>query len=195
MKALAILAAILCIAGYIPYICGILTKQTKPAKVSWIAWSVLDITGVLAMYSAGAVNGYIIGASAGTTIIALLSLKYGIPGWTLTDKFCLAATVISITLWQTFNNPVLGIIIGCIAGFAGSIPTLLSAWEDPSRENKPAWAIWYVACILGLIIIPKLTLADSLMPITFFIVQTGVVFTIFIRPFFTIRRLVKKMCG
>lgn len=193
MSIISVLAGALCVAGFIPYIYSIFRKETKPAKASWIIWSILDITILLGMYYENAVNGYIAGCVIGATIIALLSLKYGSPGWAGMDKFCLIGAVIGIALWQTFNDPILGIITSCVIGFIGSMPTFKSAWEDPERENKFAWTVWWISCILGVIAIPKLSIVDALPPFTFLTVQTIIVFIIFVRPFLITRKREKRI--
>ena len=85
----SILAGLLIIVGYIPYINAILRKKTTPARATWLIWAFLDIITFVGMYTANAMNGQILAACVGASIVSLLSLKYGMPGWTNTDKFCI----------------------------------------------------------------------------------------------------------
>lgn len=128
------------------------------------------------------VNGQILGAVIGATIVIGLAMKYGTPGWTKTDKFCLGGALLGIALWLVFNNPIFGIVTSCTVALLGSVPTFASAWKDPSREDKLAWTIFWTSCICAVTAIPNLTLADAAQPITFFTIESTMMFILFLRP-------------
>lgn len=178
----SVIAGLLAIAGFVPYIRAILRGETKPAKASWIIWAGLDTITIAGMYAKDALNGQIIGAVIGTWAVAVLVLKYGTPGWTRLDKFCLTGAALGIALWLLFGSPTLGIIISLGVIFIGSIPTFASAWKDPSRENKLTWAIFWVSCVFAGLAIPKWTLADAATPITFFTIETIMMYILYVRP-------------
>ena len=178
----SVLAGLLFIAAFVPYIRSILKKETKPAKASWIIWASLDTITLTGMFFKEAVNGQILGAIFGAWIVVVLTLKYGIPGWTKLDKFCLGGAILGIILWQIFSDPTFGIMTSLSVVFLGSIPTFMSAWKYPSRENKLAWIIFWVSCIFALIAIPRWTLADAAQPITFFAIETIMMYILFVHP-------------
>jgi len=190
LKTLFVLSGILFIAGFVPYIISILHKETKPAKASWIIWVALDTITFAGMLVKETANGQIIGAVIGGWLTVILALKYGISGWSKLDKFCLGGAILGIVLWQTFDDPVLGILTSQGATFLGSIPTFLSAWKDPSRENKFAWTIFFASCVCAVIAIPHWTLADATQPITFFVVESTMMYILFIQPL--VKRRSKK---
>ena len=66
--------------------------------------------------------------------------------------------------------------------FIGSIPTFVSAWHDPSRESKVAWTIFWVSCVFAVMAIPKLTLQDAMQPVTFFLIESIMMYILYIRP-------------
>lgn len=177
---LSILAGLLFIAGFIPYIRAILRKEARPAKTTWIIWAILDIITLLGMYVKDTVNGQILSAVIGACAVAVLALKYGTPGWTKLDKFCLTGAILGIILWQAFNSPALGIIVTLSVIFLGSIPMFTSTWKDPSRENKLAWMIFWISCVCAVIAIPQWTLADAAQPITFFAIETIMMYILYI---------------
>ncbi|MBI4992462.1 MAG: hypothetical protein HZB99_04575 [Candidatus Harrisonbacteria bacterium] len=182
MKALSAVAGLLFIAAFVPYIRAILLGETKPAKSSWLIWASLDTITLAGMYAKDTVNGQILGAVIGAWVVVALALKYGTPGWTKLDKFCLAGAVLGIVLWQAFSNPVLGIMTSLSVVFLGSIPTFMSAWTDPSREDKLAWTIFWVSCVCAVIAIPQWTLADAAQPVTFFAIETIMMYILYVRP-------------
>ena len=187
-KILYTISCLMLIVGYIPYIRAIIRKETIPAKATWIIWAILDTVILAGMYFKNALNGQIIGAVIGTSIVAIISLKYGKSGWTKLDKVCFGGAVIGILLWKTFGDPLLGIIICLIVAFIGCFPTFSSAWKHPELENKFAWTIWFISCLLAVIAIPKWTLSYSAQPIAFLVFQVVMIYIIFIHSHFIKKR-------
>ena len=181
-ETLGLVAGILQVVGLIPYIRAILRKKTVPAKASWVIWAILDTLTLAGMYAEGTVNSQILGAVLVVWVVVGLALKYGTPGWTKLDKFCISGAAVGIVLWQAFDNPVLGIMSSLSMTFLGSIPTFASAWKDPSREDKLAWTIIFVSCVCGVAAIPRWTLADAAQPITFLLVVCVMMYLLFVRP-------------
>ncbi|MDP3052194.1 MAG: hypothetical protein Q8N42_01665 [bacterium] len=177
---LSVIAGILCIIGSIPYVYAILRGKGKPTKATWFVWASLDIITLAGMFAKYSVNGQILGSAISSFVIAILSLKYGKPGWSKTDKFCLIGAGFGIGLWQIFSNPVLGIVISLGAMFIGSFPTFTSAWKDPSREDKQAWTIFLVACVCSIIAIPQWTLAHAAQPLVFFAITAIMMYILYI---------------
>lgn len=175
-----IIAGMTFVLGFVPYIRAILRKETKPAKASWIIWATLDTITIAGMYAENSINGQIVGAVSGAWIVVILALKYGVPGWTRLDKFCLAGAVLGIILWKTFSSPVLGIVTSLSVVFLGSIPTFVSAWKDPSREDKLAWTIFWISCVFAVLAIPAFTWADASQPIVFFTIESIMMYILYI---------------
>lgn len=178
---LSIVAGLLFIAAFVPYIRAIVRGDTKPAKASWVIWASLDSITIAGMYSKDAVNGQILGAVLGAWTVAVLAFRYGTPGWTLLDKFCLGGAVLGIVLWQVFSNPVLGIVTSLLVVFLGSIPTFTSAWKDPSKEDRTAWTIFWSSCVVAVVAIPSWTLQDASQPITFFVIESIMMYILYVR--------------
>ena len=181
-KVFSVIAGILFTFGFLPYILSTLAGKTKPTKASWIIWASLDTITFAGMWAKHALNGQIVGAVIGAWITVALALKRGVPGWTKLDKLCLAGAVLGIVLWAIFNSPVTGLTISVSVVFLGSIPTFVSAWHDPSRESKIAWTTFWVSCIFAVVAIPKLTLQNAMQPITFFLIESIMMYILYIRP-------------
>lgn len=179
---LSVVAGVLFVAGFVPYIRAILAGTTKPAKASWIIWASLDTITFAGMCAKHSVNGQIVGAIIGAWIVVILALKYGTPGWTRLDKFCIAGAVSGIALWSIFSNPTLGIVTSLSVVFIGSIPTFVSAFNDPRREDKVGWTIFWVSCVCAVIAIPEFTLEDAAQPITFCLIETIMMYILYIKP-------------
>ncbi len=183
-NALSVISGVLFFVAYVPYIRAILNRKATPSKASWIIWASIDIITVAGMFAKHTLNGQIIGAALGSVMVAFLTLKYGEPGWTKLDKFCLFGALLGIVLWLTFDNPVLAIMTSMTMVFIGGIPTLKSAWRDTNNEDPVAWTLFWLSCVVAMFAIPRWTLADAAQPITFTVFETIMMYLLFIRPRF-----------
>jgi len=181
-KIFSVIAGVLFVLGFVPYVLSILAGKTKPAKASWIIWATLDTITLAGMLAESSLNGQIVGAVAGAWIIAALAMKYGVPGWTRLDKFCLVGAVLGITLWAIFNSPVIGLVTSVSVVFLGSFPTFASAWREPNRESKVAWTIFWISCVVVVMAIPKITFQDAMQPVTFFLIESIMMYLLYINP-------------
>jgi hypothetical protein len=179
MEILSAIAGILFIIGFIPYIRAIWRGETNPAKASWMIWASLDSITLAGMVVKGTMNGQILGAVIGAWTIVVLALLYGTSGWTKLDKFCLIGAVFGICLWQIFNDPLYGILTSLSVVFLGSFPTFKSAWNDPSQENRTAWTIFWISCVIMTIAIPQWTLADAAQPLMFLLIESIMMYLLY----------------
>lgn len=135
----------------------------------------------MGMYFENSLNGQIIGATLGVWVVVIFALKYGTSGWTGLDKFCLGCAFVGIVLWQVFSNPIIGIIMSLIVGIIGSIPTFVSAWKDPSKEDKVAWTLFWISCIFTTVAIPMYDMANAAQPLSYLAIECTMMYLLFIR--------------
>lgn len=182
-----VLVVIFCIAGFVPYAWSIIwpppppKKSVEPSKATWLIWAVLDAIALAGMAAKGSLNGQIIASTIGASMTALLALKYGVAGWTLIDKICLAGAMLSIILWIYFGDSNAGIITSLVAILIGAWPTFESAWKNPENENKWAWLMFFLACVFAVIAIPAFTIQDAAQPICFILIESTMMYLVWIR--------------
>ncbi len=179
---LSILAGLLYIVAYVPYIRAIVRKEAQPAKASWIIWASLDTITLAGMIAKHALNGLIVGALVGAWTVVVLALKHGKSGWTRLDKFCLGGAVLGLVLWGVSGNPTFGIVTSLTVMFVGSFPTFVSAWKDPGNENRTAWTIFFVSCIVAMLAVPEWTVANTAQPIAFLAIEGVMMFILYAKP-------------
>lgn len=178
---MTLIAGVLCLLGFVPYIRAIVRGRSKPVKASWLIWATLDTITLAGMFFKNALNGQIIGAVIGAWVVVILALIYGTRGWTKLDKYCLGGAILGIALWVMFDNPVIGIVVSNITVFVGAIPTFKSAWSDPSREDKVAWTIFWLSCVCAVFAIPAWTLEDATQPLVFFAIESVMMYILYVR--------------
>lgn len=177
---LTIVAGVLFVLGFGPYIRAIVRRETVPSKTSWLIWASLDSITLVGMFFAGSMNGQIIGAVAGAWAIVVLAFNYGKSGWTRLDKFCLGGAVLGIVLWVTTSNPLFGIVISQSVVLLAALPTFVSAWKG--TEDRVAWTIFWLSCVCAMLAIPQWTFADAFQPSVFFAIETIVVAILYFKP-------------
>jgi hypothetical protein len=133
------------------------------------------------MIAKHSVNGQIVGAILGAWTVVVLALKYGTPGWTKLDKICLGGAVLGIVLWQIFSSPTVGMLTSLSVVFLGSFPTFKSAYQDPSKEDKTAWTIYWISCVVAVIAIPAWTPEDAAQPLTFALIESIMMWLLWFR--------------
>ena len=94
------LAGIISLSAYGPYILSILRKETKPNRASWIIWAIVSTIIALSYREAGASYAFLapVGYVIGSTIVFILSIRYGVGGWTPFDRKCLIGAAISLVM-------------------------------------------------------------------------------------------------
>jgi len=181
-KTLSTLAGILFLAGYVPYIRAILKGTTKPAKTSWLIWSILDTITLCSLWAKHAVNGQIIGALAGAWIVTFLALRYGKPGWERRDVFCLIGAGVGLIAWALFREPAVALAISVVVLLIGSVPTVDRSRKHPEQENKLAWTLWWLSCVAAIAAIEKWTFVNAAQQVAFTIVESTMMYILFLRP-------------
>src|SRR5258708_6654683 len=101
-----IIAGILSLVGYVPYVFETIKGTTRPNQATWIIWTIVG--GLLAFsYCAkqGLSSSWLpLGYFIGPLIVALLTLRYGYARWSKLDIGCLIAAILSIIPWFFSNN-------------------------------------------------------------------------------------------
>src|SRR6185295_20064326 len=95
---IGIIAGIIALSGYIPYIISILRGKTKPNRATWFIWAMIG--GLLAISYAAAGDPKAIwlpiGYFLGPFVTAILSIRYGYSVWSKLDTICVIAALLSL---------------------------------------------------------------------------------------------------
>lgn len=176
------MAGLLAVGAYFPYILAILRRQTKPTKSTWIIWTVLSSLTAAGMYQAGALNAQIAIIAFGDFFVVALAFRWGVPGWSRLDIFCLSGAAIGIIGWAVTHNPVVAVLIGLSVTVIGSVPTIVKTWHRPDQEDLTAYSLMVGSCVVQIAAIPAWTITDAAQPIVFLGVAGTILLLILTRP-------------
>jgi hypothetical protein len=113
--------------------------------------------------------------------IALISLKYGVGGWTPFDRICLIGAAAGLLLWWVSGIPFTALAAGMLIDIIGYFPTMKKVWHDPGSEDRLTWGIFFVAAVLNLMAVDRWTLEIATYP-AYIIVFNSIMLALLFRP-------------
>lgn len=178
-----IIASILELICYIPYLRDIFKKETQPHAYSWLVWSMLQLVGSLAQLGSG--GGYgswmLLVGSFLCFFIFVLSFRYGTRNITKFDGYCLFGALLAVGLYLTTKDPLWSVLAVVVADSAAFFPTYRKTWEEPETETVSTYAISVFACISALLALGSYSLTTTLYLAVLTITNLGLVMVIFLR--------------
>ena len=186
---IAIIATLLTIVGYIPYLRDIFAKKTKPHLYTWLIWGITQGTATVALiYGGGKFGsfGLIIGTIL-VLIVFLLSFKYGTKDITKKDTITLILALFAILIWWQLDNPLIAVFLISVIDAIGYIPTIRKSFKDPWSETISFWIIMAIVDLLALLANNQYNFLTTTYLATLFILNIVVILVCFSR-----KRIIKK---
>ncbi|MBP9750858.1 MAG: hypothetical protein KBC95_03355 [Candidatus Peribacteraceae bacterium] len=174
--------------GFIPYIVATVKKTTKPNVATWAIWASLDTLVLLGMIQTETVNGQLVVSVAGAWVVTVLAIIYGTTTWTWVETVCSIGCVIGAIAWQMTADPLVAIWTGTCLIVVGAVPTFLHGWKKPEEENRWAWLLYFIGCVLALLSLKEWTVASALQPISFTLIETTMLAMVWGLPWLRRRR-------
>jgi hypothetical protein len=148
----AIIAALIGIIAFLPYLKDIFYKKTKPHVYTWLIWTLTTGTGVFAIwYGSGGFGA--LNLTVGLIfifVIFLFSLKYGTKDITKSDTIILFFAICAILVWWQLNQPLISIIMISVIDFLGYIPTFRKSYKQPWSETLSSWMLFVISDIFAI---------------------------------------------
>jgi len=147
------ISALLSILMVVPYIRDILLLKTKPERASWFIWTVLGFISFFSQMAKGATDSLWLtgGQTLAVLIISLLSIKYGVGGFTKRDIRALIAAGVGLVVWYLTKEAAWALLTVIVIDCIGSLLTVMKAYEDPASETLSTWAISGTSGIFGVL--------------------------------------------
>lgn len=167
------LSGVLGLFANVPYIIDIIRGKTKPHRISWSIFLLLNIINFVSQAASGATNSLWLtfGFCLSQAVIVLLAVRRGVGGLGKLDRVCLMGAVMGIGLWLYLQAPIVAIVANTVVATIALIPTLVKAYKKPRTETKITWLLGAVAALLGAIAVGGNDFELLLFPIYSCVVQ------------------------
>lgn len=177
------IAGVIAFLSILPYVISILRGHTKPSRSAYMIWVVVEVVTAASYIASGAITTYwtTVVFAFSAILIFLLSIKFGMGGYSKLDLICLAIAAVAVYLWITTQNPVIALYAIIVASKISYLPIIKKSWYQPETENILSWGMVAFASTLNLFALTSLELKITLLPILAAFLQ-GLVFILLILP-------------
>ncbi len=138
-----IIAALLVIIAYIPYLFKIIKGDVKPHPFTWLIWTITATSISFLQLSSGSGAG-----TYGTLTMAffclcvfLLSVRSKVAKIQYIDIICLVIALLGVGVWLVIKEPVVSIVLLLTVELIGFVPTLIKSWSKPYEESAALWGL------------------------------------------------------
>lgn len=134
---ISIIAVILTIAGYIPYIRDTLKGRTTPHVYTWFIWGFVTAIAYGLQVEGGAGVGSLVTLAVSLIcfFIFLLGMRIGKKDITRSDTIFFILSFVALSLWLIAKQPVLSVILASSIDLLGFVPTIRKSWNKPYSET------------------------------------------------------------
>lgn len=149
----AIISTGLAVYSGVPYIRSVLNGKTKPHKLGWLVFTIMNGMVFFAQYLAGGRISTLISLTffIYSLIIFILSLSKGTNNTSKADRFLFAFAVLAMICWALTKNNNLAIWLTVLIDLAASAMIILKARQHPYSEDPKPWIIATTAYVFACI--------------------------------------------
>ncbi len=155
-----VLAVLINVGAFLPYLRDIFLKKTKPHAYTWLIWFLTQGTAAAGIwYGSGGLGAIalVTGVFFGG-IVFLASLKLGTRNITRSDTVVLIAAILAILVWWQLNNPLLAILMVSTIDVLGYIPTWRKSITEPWSETLWSWTAFSIANVFAILALTEYNL-------------------------------------
>lgn len=164
---LGMLATLLTVLAYLPYIRSIFQGKTRPHVFTWIIWGLATgIAFLVTLAEHGGAGAWPIGFSAAVSLfIAVVAyVKRADIRITRMDWMFFIAALAAMPVWWVANDPLWAVMLITLIELLGFGPTMRKAWFQPYSESMSFLAILIVRNMLIIAALGQYSLATVLFP-------------------------------
>jgi hypothetical protein len=164
---LSVIAILLTLAGFYPYVRGTLVGTTQPHVFSWVVWA--STTGVVfwaQLEAGGGVGCWPIAVSAAITgLIAVLAFRRRADiSITRGDWYFFVAAMSSLPLWYFTADPTWAVVVLTVVDLLGFGPTFRKVYLTPYSESLAFYAVFGVRNLIVVLAQERYAVATVLFP-------------------------------
>lgn len=182
LQLIGIAGALLSFGSNIPYIVDTIKKKTKPHRVTWGIFFLLNIIFLGNQLAIGATNSLylVIAFTVSSGSVFALSFKNGVGGTTKLDVVVLVGALGGVVLWQLLDEPLASVIANIAVAAIASVPTYRKSWLMPETETKIAYLLGAIAATMAAISVGEFNIPLLLLPV-YSALYRGAIYLILIR--------------
>ena len=143
LQLFGLLGGILAFIGVFPYTIDILRRKAKPQRSSFFIWSALGLIVVFSQAAKGATNSLWLPSleTVGGLVIFLLSIKYGVGGFSKRDYIALLVAGLGLIGWYFTKEAAIALYLVILIDSTGVYLELHKAYTHPETETHIAWIL------------------------------------------------------
>ena len=186
---LTIIATVIGVVAFIPYLKDTFSLRTKPHAYSWLIWTITMGTAVVGIWYGGGGWGAL-NLTVGTLFVFavfLFSLKYGEKNITRSDTVILIAALLAIVVWWQLDKPLISVLMVSAIDVIGYIPSFRKSYQEPWSETLISWILFSVSNIFAILALKEY----NLLTVTYLAATTSANIALFLFCFFR-RQFVPK---
>jgi hypothetical protein len=140
---LGILAALVGIAGNVPYIRDTLRRSTRPHQGTWLIWCVLAVVVCLSQRADGASWSLLMAGTHAVLNAAILALAIGLgtDGLSAGDRILITLAAVGVAGWLIADEPIVATACVVAADLIAAAMMVPKAHRDPSSETVSTFAL------------------------------------------------------
>lgn len=163
---LGLAAALLAVAGSVPYVRDIFKGATKPHVFTFLIWSIVTTLAFLGQWAAGGGPGaWTTGIMAVLSIcVLILSFKYGTKDITRFDLLCLIGALGAIIPWWLTSDPTISIVLATFIDVLAFFPTIRKTFFAPTSETLISYVLNIPRHGLAILALTQLSVATYIYP-------------------------------
>ncbi|WP_223424044.1 hypothetical protein [Tateyamaria pelophila] len=151
---IGLLAGLVSIFAFAPYVRDTLALRTQPQRASWFIWSVLSSITLCSQIYEGATSSlwFVAIQAASTVFIFILSISRGTGSLLNASDACmLIAAGIGVLLWIMTDTTAYALAIVIAVSSLGGVATIKKAYRDPGSETMSTWVMSFCASALAVL--------------------------------------------
>lgn len=148
---IGLIAGVVGLAGYAPYVRDIVAGKTQPERTSWLIWTLEYAVLCAAQLAKGAGPAlWLAGLQfVGVIVVYALSFKYGTGRMDRRNAVLLVCVCLALSAWLFSSDATLTIWILIAVEAVAGLLTAIKVYRDPASETLTMWVLLAVAGGLG----------------------------------------------
>lgn len=161
---------------------------SEPSRMTWFILATIAWMLVYGNYANGAdaTMGALIVNAVGSTIVAILSIRYGLGGWETIDQIALVGIVLTVLVWHTTGNNFIGLLCSLGVDLIALSPTIWKLKTQPWLEEALPWKITVASCFINVLALDVFRIRDwelatAISPVYLFSIN-AIVLVLIVKP-------------